>query len=168
MPADADSGFGGGGGGQSFHFSGGPGGGRHFVFRSSNADDIFRNFFGTTDPFAADSMGDSPFGGMGGMGGIPFMMGGGGGGGGGRPGMSGMGMGGGQMSRPKKAEAVNYPLSVTLEDLYTGAVKKVRITAKRIIDAGGTTTPVSCEKVINIKQGWKDGIVNRLIRLWAS
>ncbi len=30
-------------GGQSFHFSNGPGGGRTFMFRGSNADDIFKS-----------------------------------------------------------------------------------------------------------------------------
>jgi len=152
VPADAA------GGPRSFRFSSSPGGGQQtFVFSSSNADDIFRNFFGTADPFAADSS-DSPFGhsGMGGMGGLPFMM------GGGRPGMN-MHMNGGDAggmrssNRPKKAEPVIYPLSVTLEDLYSGAVKKVRITSKRIMDTNGTTAPISSDKVITVKQGWKDG-----------
>jgi len=153
VPADGAGGM-----PKSFRFSSGPGGQQTFVFSSSNANDIFRNFFGTTDPFAADSA-DSPFGpsGMGGMGGMPFMM-----GAGGRPGMS-MHMNGGDgggmrgSSRPKKADPVTYPLSVTLEDLYTGAVKKVRITSKRIMDTSGTTAPVSSDKVITVKQGWKDG-----------
>jgi DnaJ family protein B protein 4 len=55
------------GGGQTFHFG--------------NADEIFKNFFGTSDPFQAqgsgsdDEAGFSPFGGMGGggMGGMGGM-----------------------------------------------------------------------------------------------
>lgn len=155
IPSESDGPSPGMGGGQSFHFSNGPGGGRTFMFRGSNADDIFKNFFGTADPFAADGMGDSPFG-MGGMGGMPFMSMHGAGGRSGM-GMNGSNMGGREASKPKKADPVVYPLSVSLEDLYSGTVKKVRITAKRIIDSSGLTTPVSSEKVINVKQGWKDG-----------
>eukprot|EP01036_Dinobryon_divergens_P022631 gene22629-30906_t len=136
MPAESDGPGPAGMGGQSFHFSGGPGGGRTFMFRGSNADDIFKNFFGTADPFAADGMGDSPFG-MGGIGGMPFMMHGAGGRGMGMNGSS-MGGGGREASKPRKADPVVYPLSVSLEDLYSGTVKKVRITAKRIIDSSGT------------------------------
>ena len=59
---------------------------------------IFRNFFGTADPFAADGMGDSPFG----MGGMPFMsMHGAGGRSGMGMGMNGSGMGGRDASKPK-------------------------------------------------------------------
>jgi DnaJ family protein B protein 4 len=83
----------GGAGGPRFHFSSGgmPGGAQGFHF--SNAEDIFKNFFGTSDPFAAGggsddeggnggggfSFGGMPgMGGMGGMGGMPggFSMGG--------------------------------------------------------------------------------------------
>ena len=83
-------------GGTRFHFSsaggmpGGMGGGGGRAFHFSNADDIFKNFFGTSDPFQAGGTGsddESPFGGgspfmgmggMGGMGGMPggFSMGG--------------------------------------------------------------------------------------------
>lgn len=123
----------GGPGGAHFSFGGMPGG-RAFHFSRSNAEDIFKQFFGTGDPFQAEGAdpfasfmmgGGSPLGGMGGMGGGRGMhfssMGGGapfggmGGMGGGAPfsGMSGMGgmggMGGGAPER--KADPIHQPLN---------------------------------------------------------
>jgi DnaJ family protein B protein 4 len=71
---------------------------------------------------------------------------------GGMGGMSGMG----QSARLKKAEAVTHELKVSLEDVYTGTTKRVRIT-KKIADASGQLVPVSVEKEITIKPGWKNG-----------
>jgi len=151
-------------GGAQFHFGGMPGGGgKTFHFTSSNADDIFKSFFGTGDPFQAEGM--DPFGGGGGMP-FNFMM-------GGMPGMSsrmggmnggrGGGMGGmggsarqSQQGMMKKAEAVHHPLKVSLEDLYTGVTKRVRIT-KKIADASGQMVSASVDKEIQVKAGWKDG-----------
>lgn len=139
----------------------GGGGARTFHFSRGNADDIFKAFFGTSDPFAAGGDEGGGFGGfpggfvnMGGMGGMPGGM----GGMGGMP-MGGMpgGMRGGPMMAQRKAEPVNYPLNVSLEDLYTGCTKKVRITAKRIVDQRGTTQSVSTDKEIQVKAGWKTG-----------
>eukprot|EP00349_Pseudokeronopsis_sp_Brazil_P000267 CAMPEP_0202962026 /NCGR_PEP_ID=MMETSP1396-20130829/6119_1 /ASSEMBLY_ACC=CAM_ASM_000872 /TAXON_ID= /ORGANISM="Pseudokeronopsis sp., Strain Brazil" /LENGTH=371 /DNA_ID=CAMNT_0049682313 /DNA_START=33 /DNA_END=1148 /DNA_ORIENTATION=- len=136
-----------------------------FRFSSSNADDIFRAFFGTADPFQAENM-DGGFGnGLGG--GIPFMM------GGGMPGMMGRGMpgmmgegipgmssarNGSRAAAPalRKADPVTYPLKVSLEDIYTGRVKKMRI-SKKVADQTGSITTVSVDKEIAIKPGWKDG-----------
>lgn len=165
VPDGAESAGGPGGpGGAQFHFGGMPGG-QTFHFSRSNADDIFRQFFGTTDPFQADD-GDSPFGGGGGF---PGMFGGMGG-----PGMGGMGgmggmpfgaMGGGaggkrgghsHAMRERKADPIHHPLNVSLEDLFNGAVKKVRIT-KKITDVSGRTVQVSVDKEITIRAGWKDG-----------
>jgi len=177
----------GGAGGPRFHFQtssggmpGGMGGGAQ-AFHFSNADDIFKNFFGTSDPFAASggssANGSDDENGFGG--GFPFMGGMSGRGGmGGMPGMGGMGgmpgmMGGGGSSRgmggaspfmaqaapsPKqKAPAVQHDLAVSLEDLYRGNVtKKMRITAKKV-DASGRVVPTSTDKEITIKAGWKDG-----------
>ncbi len=64
--------------------------------------------------------------------------------------------GGGQSSPQTKAAAVNHNLNVTLEELYTGTVKKMRIT-KKIVDMSGRQTQVSNEKEITLKRGWKDG-----------
>ena len=169
---------GGGGAGPRFNFQtsgggmpggmGGMGGGQSFKF--TNADDIFKNFFGTSDPFAAGGNGsddESGFGGGGG--GFPFMM---GGGRGGMPGMGGMGgMGGGSpfmaqqgraASMPTqgttKAAPITHDLAVSLEDLYKGnVVKKMRITAKKHDPATNRIAPVSSDKEITVKAGWKDG-----------
>lgn len=155
-------------GGPQFHFGGMPGGAKSFHFTSSNADDIFRSFFGTGDPFQAEGMdpfggagGGMPFsfmmGGMpGGMGGMPGGMGGMPGGMGGMPGMSSR-MGGASQQQPlKKADAIHHPLKVSLEDLYTGITKRVRIT-KKIADASGQIVSASVDKEIQVKAGWKDG-----------
>ena len=183
-----------------------------YPFSPSNAEDIFRSFFGTSDPFAAQDGGDGgPFGGGGGSGGggaggFPFMMGGMG------PGMR-MNMGGmpgdkclinddatslhsiilithscshtltpfsrilsplsggmpppgmngggprGQMAQATKTKAplVNHTLFVTLEDLFTGTTKRMRITSKRVVDGSGTMQQIAAEKEIVVKPGWKNG-----------
>jgi DnaJ homolog subfamily B member 4 len=176
-------GNGGGGGGPPPGFSfggGGPGGGgpgaRSFPFGGGgDPHDIFQAFFGSSDASAFNSDEDegSPFGGGGMGGGFPGMMGGGGGGGmpfmmGGQGmpgGMGGRGGGMGQQQQQqrqqqapkKKADPVNYDLNVSLEDLYGGTTKKMRIT-KKIMDGGsGRQTSVSNEKQISVKAGWKDG-----------
>lgn len=108
----------------SFH-----GGGAQF----HDPRDLFSQFFGTSNPFAAFGGGDEDgFGGMGGMGGpgirmfmggMPGMAGGGmpmGGMGGGMGGMH-PGMAGGARRGPQKAEPIKRPLQCTLEELYTGA-----------------------------------------------
>ena len=59
-------------------------------------------------------------------------------------------------SHPKKAPATNHTLYVTLEDLYTGTTKRMRITSRRI-DPSGATFKVAAEKEIVVKAGWKDG-----------
>jgi len=134
-------------GGTPFSFSGAGGGG-------IDPADIFKQFFGTGDPFAAENGGG---GGGGGGGGFPGM-----GGGGGFPGMGGGGrmpggfsMGGmqqqSQSPRPK-GQPVTHELRVSLEDLYSGTTKKVRITRTRI--GRGSE---SVDKSIPIKAGWKDG-----------
>lgn len=177
-PMGGGGGGGGGPGAGGFNFGGGgPGGARTFRFSGGDPNDIFKAFFGTSDANAFNSDDDeSPFGGgnagmggfpgMGGgggpMGGMSFMMGGMPGMGGGMGGMGGMpGMGQQQqrqtVSRPaKKADPVNYDLNVSLEDLYSGVVKKMRITKKKV-DAQGRQTSSSNEKQISVKAGWKDG-----------
>lgn len=143
-----------GGGAQGFSFGGGgPGGG-------IDPADIFKQFFGTGDPFAAESGGGGGGGGFPGMGGGARMGGFPMGGMGGMPGMghaAGGGGGGGhqqqqsQSPRPK-GQPVTHELRVSLEDLYSGTTKKVRITRTRI--GRGSE---SVDKSIPIKAGWKDG-----------
>ena len=146
-PPPGASGFPGGmgRGGQTFHFTSGGGG--------FDANDIFKSFFGTSDPFAAGGGSDDPFASMGGGGFTSF---------GGMGGMGGMGMGGrggGMMGeRPRslrKSEPITYDLGVTLDDLYTGKLKKVRITKK--VEVNGQIEQRKVDKEIHIKPGWKDG-----------
>lgn len=112
---------------------------------------------GGGDPFAG------LFGGMGGMGGGPF--GGMGGMGGGMPGMGGPfgGMGGmqagpmGGHSGPVKDKPITRQLACTLEELYTGSVRKMKITRTKF-DAQGRASKTEEEILeVNVKPGWKKG-----------
>jgi DnaJ homolog subfamily B member 4 len=143
--------------------SGGPGGfpgggfssSRTYHFDPSQADDIFSQFFGPGFSFSQAQSGPSG-GGMGGMGGMggqdPF----GGMFGGGMDGMGGMprrsrGTGGGAGGMSMKGRPVTFELGVTLEELFTGCTKKMKITRH--------VRGAEVEKVIEIavKPGWKDG-----------
>jgi len=123
-PPDAGS-----GGGTSFYSTGEMPG--SFRFNPRNADDIFAEFFGFS----------SPFGGMGGRGG----------GGGMRSRFSGgmfgddmfgsFGEGGGggihmSQAAPRKAPPIENKLSCTLEEIYRGTTKKMKI-SREIADASG-------------------------------
>ncbi len=131
-----EGGAGGAGGpGMSSFFSSMGGGG----FRPGNANDIFSQLFGSA--FDDDS----------GMSGFTMHM-----GPGGISGMSSMGGHGRSHGRaakpaPKKPEPVTFDLNVTLEELYTGTTKKLKITRKR----NGQDSPRVIE--INIAPGWKEG-----------
>ncbi|GAA5990779.1 hypothetical protein JCM11641_002035 [Rhodosporidiobolus odoratus] len=146
-------------GGSTFSFSsGGPGG-----FTPSDPNDIFSSLFGN-------------LGGMGGMGGMPSMgagssrrggaggnpfagMGGMPGGGGGFPGGFGMDIdsdedmnGGGAGKRPPPPPEITKPLPISLEDLYKGCTKKLKVTKKRM---NGQEEANTLE--IAVKPGWKAG-----------
>lgn len=132
--AGGGSSFGGGGGG-SFNF-GGHGGG----FSQNDAFNMFSQMggFGMDDGF-------SSFGG-----GMPGGMG--GGMGGGMPGgFGGMGGSGARAKRPEP-DTVTMPLAVSLEDLFNGSVKKLKISRK---NSTGTKEAKVLE--VNIKPGWKAG-----------
>ncbi|KAI7830952.1 DnaJ domain-containing protein [Kickxella alabastrina] len=123
-----------------------------FRFHPSNPEDIFAQLFG----------------GMGGMGGGHGGMGGGHGGGsqfmdvdGGLGGMFGGGGGGGmpqrmQSSSARRPQEVTRKLAVSLEDLYKGCTKKLKVT-RRV--RGGDGVVRTTEKVlqVDIKPGWKAG-----------
>ncbi|XP_020553664.1 dnaJ protein homolog 1 isoform X1 [Sesamum indicum] len=135
-------------------FSGGMDGGgpTSFRFNPRSADDIFSEFFG----FA------SPFGGMGDMGG------------GSRAGGSGLPRGmfgddifasfrnaaaggeGGLGSMPRKAAAIERTLHCSLEDLYKGTTKKMKI-SRDVTDSSGRPTITEEILTIEIKPGWKKG-----------
>jgi DnaJ-class molecular chaperone len=163
---------GGGGGGQGFpagfSFSsggmpGGGGGGGFSSFRPTNANDIFAQFFsqmgggggmfggGGGGGDSDEDMGQGQGGGGGGFpGGLGGMFGGMGGMPGGMGGMGGMGGGGGGRRTapgPKKAPTIKYPITLSLEDLFTGVTKKMKITKTRT-DSQGRTEQVP--KVIEI------------------
>lgn len=119
-------------GGFSGMRDGGGGGGATFRFNPRSADDIFSEFFGFS----------SPFGGMGDMGG------------GSRAGSSGFSRSvfgddiftsfrnaatsgeGGSGGMQRKAAAIERTLPCSLEDLYKGTTKKMKI-SRDVIDASG-------------------------------
>ncbi|XP_074264459.1 uncharacterized protein LOC141586949 [Silene latifolia] len=136
-------------------FAGGSDGGNGFTsfrFNSRSADDIFSEFFGFS----------SPFGGMGDMGGSR---------GGGPPAFGRGGMFGEDIfhqfraggsgaaeasSMPRKAPAIERTLPCSLEDLYRGTTKKMKI-SRDVFDASGKPTTVEEILTIEIKPGWKKG-----------
>lgn len=138
--AGGPSGFPGGfpGGGFTFTSSGGfPGGfGGGGGFRPSSAEDIFAQFF-------------QGMGGMGGMGGDEDVF-----GSFGMPGRTRRGAG--TARQRQKKSAVQRPLPCTLEELYLGATKRLKVT-RRLLDVSGNA--INSEKIltINIKPGYKPG-----------
>ena len=132
------------GGGRSFHFStgSGPSGGFHF----SDANDIFSQFFKSGGAGLGDD--DDIF--------SQFS-------GGGRP--SGFGTGRSSSSRfrePKRAAtpettAVERNLPVTLEQLYKGATKKMKIQRKKFDEQTGKRKVEDKILEVEIKPGYKAG-----------
>ena len=119
--------------GGGFHFTSSTGGGGR-GFRPRTADDIFRDFFGAGfDPFSAMDEDDEE------MYGHPFA----------RQGF------GGQRRPP--VPALRRALPCTLEELYTGCTKRLKI-SRKLIDAQ-SRKPVVAEKVLSvqIKPGWRAG-----------
>jgi DnaJ homolog subfamily B member 4 len=138
----------GGGGGRSFHFStgGAPGGAGGFSF--TNPEDIFQEFFRS----------QAGGGGMGGQEDIfsQFAS----GGGGGRPGRgarnrSSFGDSRGRDATPE-VTTVERPLPLTLEELYNGVNKKMKIKRKQFDETGNR---VSTDQILDvpIKPGLKKG-----------
>jgi DnaJ family protein B protein 4 len=154
-------------------------GGHHFTFTS--ADDIFKQFFGGSNPFANMQFGSddddffgstnsttssgrrggpqmfTSFGGM--SGGNPF------GGMGGMPGMSGRSSRVGSQ-RPRSASPqtqqqqqppIEHKVYCTLEELYTGTIKRMRIRRQRLNNDQQSTHEEEKILTIEIKSGWKAG-----------
>lgn len=150
---------GGGGGARTFHFStgggGGPGAGG---FSFSNPEDIFSSFFAS----AGGGGGGHGIGGMGGMGGDDDMFAGMGGMPGGFGGMGGaprMRAGGAGPRRPQTPEVtvLEKPLPITLEDLFSGTTKRLKINRKTFDPQTGKQS--TQEKIVEvpIKKGLKAG-----------
>ena len=150
------------GGFQQFNFGGpGAGGGG---FRPGDANDIFAQFFGGMGGMGGMGGARGGGGGRGGAGGHPFasMFGGMGGGEeddeemGGMGGMGGVGGFGARNNRAAKAPAIKHKLALTLEELYSGCTKKMKITRSRV-DAQGQSAPTPKVVEIAVKPGWKAG-----------
>ncbi|TKY63503.1 DnaJ-like subfamily B member 1 [Spatholobus suberectus] len=126
-------------------FAGGSDGGpTMFRFNPRSADDIFSEFFGFSSPFGMGDMG-------------------------GRAGASGFprfgedifaslrsGAGEGSGNAPRKSAPIERTLQCSLEDLYKGTTKKMKI-SRDVIDASGRPTTVEEILTIEIKPGWKKG-----------
>ncbi|XP_068448680.1 dnaJ homolog subfamily B member 1b [Clinocottus analis] len=148
---------GGGGGGPgnfSYSFQGDP----HVIFSEFfGGRNPFEQFFGgrnggmdedmdTNDPFAHFGMGASGMGG-GGMGGFP------------RSFSSGMGGMGPHSSVVKKHQdpPVVHNLQITLEEVLSGCVKKMKISRRRMNPDGRTLKMEDKILEVQIKKGWKEG-----------
>ncbi|XP_042491551.1 dnaJ homolog subfamily B member 1-like [Macadamia integrifolia] len=137
-----------GAGGFSGMSDAGGGGPTMFSFNPRSADDIFSEFFGVTSPFGG--MGD-----MGGRGGIPTFA----RGGFGDDLFSQFRGGGGEASGyapPRKAPPIERTLPCSLEDLYKGTTKKMKI-SRDATDSSGRPSTVEEILTIEIKPGWKKG-----------
>jgi DnaJ homolog subfamily B member 4 len=140
----------GGGGTRTFHFStGGGSNGFHF----SNPESIFSEFFrnggggmgGDDDDFAT---GFGSFGGMGGMGGTPM---------GGAKRTSSSRFDGGRRAPTPEVTVVERPLPVTLEELFNGTTKKMKIKRKTYDPATGKQSTQDRILEVPIKKGLKAG-----------
>lgn len=132
-----------------------------FSFHSTDASKIFEQFFGTSNPMEAEQMDPmaSMFGNMGGFGGMHGGM----HSGFGSRMRGGRGRGRGSMDdmfggpREPRAEKLKQSLECTLEQLYTGTVKKLKITRKRFDENSQTLREEQKILDITVKPGWKDG-----------
>ncbi|PKA64214.1 DnaJ protein like [Apostasia shenzhenica] len=133
--------------------SGGGANGSGDFFNPRNAEDIFAEFFGSS-PFEFSSMNrakstrfhsDGAGGFFGGFGGPENVF---------RSYSDGVGTRGGGQS--KKAPAIESKLPCSLEELYTGSTRKMKI-SRNVIKANGQEVPESEILTINVKPGWKKG-----------
>lgn len=132
------------GGTRSFHFSTG-GGGNGFNF--SNADDIFSEFLRNSSGGMGGGGGEEEFGGFG-MSGMPGGM-----GAGKRSGR----FAGGRRAPEPEVTVVEKPLAVTLEELYNGATKKLKIKRKTYDQGTGKQSTQDRILEVPIKKGLKAG-----------
>lgn len=107
-----------------------------------NAHEIFNSFFGTSNPFSDMFMGSEDFG-------ADFMRRAGG--------PSSMFDAMNARMQPRKDPPVERELPLTLEELFTGCTKKMKISRKVINDDMHTTSVKDKILTINVKPGWKEG-----------
>ncbi|KAI3466699.1 hypothetical protein Pfo_023362 [Paulownia fortunei] len=134
--------------------AGGPGGATFFqtgagpnVFRFNprSANDIFAEFFGFSSPFGGMGGGSGTRGGSmfsGSMFGDDIF--------------SSFGDSQPMSSGPRKAPPIEQVLPCSLEELYKGTTKRMKI-SREIADVSGKTVPVEEILTIDIKPGWKKG-----------
>ena len=141
---------GGSGGGTTFTFSSnGPGGGSFGGFRPSDPNDIFsRLFSGGGGGGGASMFGDMDDVHMGGMPGGFFQQ-----SGRSRQQQPRTRVSGEEEERP----VITRPLPVSLEDLYGGATKRLKITRKLRDAASGRQVPTEKILEVKVKPGWKAG-----------
>ncbi len=107
-----------------------------------NAHEIFNSFFGTSNPFSDMFVGSEDFG-------ADFMRRAGG--------PSSMFDAMNARMQPRKDPPVERELPLTLEELFTGCTKKMKISRKVINDDMHTTSVKDKILTINVKPGWKEG-----------
>lgn len=102
----------------------------HFHFDTRNAHDIFQEVFGNEDPFANGFAGHPAYNAFG---------------------LNGRG------SQPKQPPPIQKQLYCTLEELYTGCVKKMRVIRQKLDHDTLTAKPEEKILRIDVKPGWKPG-----------
>uniref|UniRef100_A0A7S1CED9 J domain-containing protein n=1 Tax=Bicosoecida sp. CB-2014 TaxID=1486930 RepID=A0A7S1CED9_9STRA len=105
-----------------------------YEFRQADASRIFESFFGTSNPFADFGMGGGMFGGD-----------------------FGIGRGAGVSAGPRKQATIQRKLQCSLEELFNGCTKRIRITRKKLNPDGRTTRMEEKILEIRVKAGWKAG-----------
>lgn len=130
-------GFGGGGGNFTYTFQGDP----HAMFAEFfGGPSPFGQFFGRNGGMDEEMETDDPFAsfGMGGMGGFPRSF-------------KTRGHGG------RQDPPVVHDLRVSLEEVFTGCTKKMKISRKRLNPDGRTTRTEDKILTVEVKKGWKEG-----------
>ncbi|XP_010670765.2 uncharacterized protein LOC104887738 [Beta vulgaris subsp. vulgaris] len=124
--------------------SGSPYGTNKNGFNPRSAEDIFAEFFGTS-PF---EFGSSPSGGRGKR--YSYSE------GGNESTYRTYNEGGTASTTPKKPPPIENKLPCTLQELYTGSTRKMKI-SRTIVDANGCQVPETEILTIEVKPGWKKG-----------
>jgi DnaJ family protein B protein 4 len=159
-----------GGSSQGFAANGFPAGATSFHFNPRNAEDIFAEFFGSVSPFGGmggmggrgsrgGGFGEGIFGGF--SGGPDVAHGGATDGGGGATAFRHFGEGPSSSTSHNNMPAgrpapVETKLLCTLEELYKGSVRKMKI-SRNLADPSGNTFPVEEILTIEVKVCWKKG-----------